>query len=133
MRSLSTPVLVLAVLLLSSCHQAQRSKSPPQGAKLAGGVPVGEVAPDIDGADVDGNRFKLSDYRGQVVALVFWGTWCPPCKAELPHEQALVNRLRGQPFTLLSVAGDDRDKLKRFLAEKHVTWRQWCDGGPGGP
>src|SRR5437588_652227 len=45
MRSLSTPALVLAVLLLSSCHQAQRSKSPPQGAQPAGGVPVGPGGP----------------------------------------------------------------------------------------
>jgi peroxiredoxin len=138
MRSLSKPALFLVVVLLSSCHLmpwAQKTQNP----QLSGGVPIGQVAPDIEGEDVDGVRFKLSDYRGKVVALVFWGTWCPPCCAQLPHEQALVARLQGQPFALLSVNGDrvtesaERDQLKRFLAKHHVTWRQWCDGGPGGP
>jgi hypothetical protein len=42
---------------------------------LAGGPQIGTVAPDIEGEDLDGNRFKLSDYRGKVVVLDFWGHW----------------------------------------------------------
>ena len=61
-------------------------------------VAVGKVAPDIDGEDIDGKPMKLSQYRGKVVVLVFWGTWCGPCMSLIPHEKALVERLRGRPF-----------------------------------
>ena len=42
---------------------------------------IGKAAPDIEGEDTDGKKFKLSDYRGKVVVIVFWGTWCPHCSA----------------------------------------------------
>ncbi len=51
---------------------------------------VGKPAPEIEGADMDGKPFKLSDYKGKVVVLVFWGTWCGPCMAQVPHERELV-------------------------------------------
>ncbi len=129
MRSWS-PLVPVLIVLLASCRQ------PPKSAQTAtvAGVAVGQVAPDIEGEDADSVRFRLSDYRGKVVALVFWATWCAPCRAMLPHERALAERLRDQPFALLSVnADDDRDRLRHFLATHGVTWRQWCDGGADGP
>ena len=98
-------------------------------------VAVGKVAPDIDGEDIDGKPMKLSQYRGKVVVLVFWGTWCGPCMSLIPHEKALVERLRGRPFALLGINSDpDRQKLKSVQMEKGITWRSWWDKGrPGGP
>ncbi len=78
---------------------------------------------------------KLSDYRGKVVVLSFWGTWCGPCMALVPPEKALVERLKGKPFALLGINSDsDRDKLKSVMLEKGITWRSWWDRGRiGGP
>ena len=91
---------------------------------------VGKTAPDLEGEDLDGKKFKLSDYRGKVVVIVFWGTWCGHCMAMVPHERSLVKRLEGQPFALLGVNSDpDREKLKPILEKKGITWRSFWDGG----
>lgn len=95
---------------------------------------VGKVAPEIKGEDVDGTRLKLSDYRGKVVVLTFSGNWCPPCRAMYPKERALVERLKGEPFALLSVNTDeDRETLRKSITSGEITWRCWWDGEPGGP
>ena len=46
---------------------------------------VGDNAPDFELVDLEGNKHRLSDYKGQGVFLNFWGTWCAPCKKEMPH------------------------------------------------
>lgn len=96
---------------------------------------VGKTAPDIRGEDTDGVEFKLSDYRGKVVVLSFWATWCGPCMALVPHERELVERLKDKPFVLIGVNADaDKPKLKDVAAKEKITWRSfWCgEDGPGG-
>jgi thiol-disulfide isomerase/thioredoxin len=95
---------------------------------------LGKVAPDIEGEDLDGKRFKLSDYRGRVVVLIFCGDWCGPCRAMNPQKQRLVERLAGKPFALLEVNSDeDREAVKRTMRKEGLTWRCWFDGGREGP
>ena len=87
-------------------------------------VAVGNVAPEIEGEDIDGMPMKLSDYRGRVVMLVFWGTWCGPCMGAIPMEKAIVDRLKDRPFVLLGINSDsDREKLKARMREEGITWR----------
>jgi peroxiredoxin len=96
---------------------------------------VGKVAPDIQGEDISGKPMRLSDYRGKVVVLVFWGTWCGPCMGLVPHEKALVERLKDRPFALLGINSDaDREMLQAAMEKEGITWRSWWDGGKiGGP
>jgi thiol-disulfide isomerase/thioredoxin len=93
---------------------------------------TGKPAPEIDGVDLGGTHRKLSDYRGKVVALVFWGSWCGPCLREVPRERDLVERLKGKRFAMLGVNcdGDDRAALKAIKDER-ITWPNWNDGEPG--
>src|SRR5262249_2164119 len=67
---------------------------------------VGKPAPEIEGEDVDGPRFRLSDYRGKVTVVSFWADWCGACRGTYPLENALAARLQGRPFALLGVNGD---------------------------
>ena len=93
---------------------------------------VGKPAPDIEGVDVDGKPLRLSDYRGKVVMLVFWGSWCGPCMAQVPHERDLVERLKGQPFALLGVdCEDNKDTARGVMARERMTWPNWFDGAAG--
>jgi peroxiredoxin len=95
---------------------------------------TGKVAPEINGKDVDGMALKLSDYRGKVVVLVFWGEWCAACRAMYPQERSLVKRLENKPFALIGINSDaDPESLKKHLRTEQITWRSWCDGGRQGP
>ncbi len=97
---------------------------------------VGKVAPEIAGEDLDGKPLKLGDYRGKVIVVSFWATWCGPCMAMVPHERELCKRLEGRPFALLGVnsdEADDRDKARKTTREKQMTWPSWWDGEIRGP
>jgi thiol-disulfide isomerase/thioredoxin len=95
---------------------------------------IGKVAPEIVGDDIDGRLMKLSDHKGKVIVLVFWATWCGPCMDLVPHERALVERLKGKPFVLLGIDGDlDRERAKQAVKRERITWRSWWNRGPTGP
>ena len=76
-----------------------------------------EKAPDFSMKGVDGKTYTLAAYKGKVVLLNFWATWCPGCVEELPSLKELAAKLKGQNFQVLSVSIDsDGAPLKDFLA-----------------
>ncbi len=93
---------------------------------------IGKVAPELEGEDLEGKPLKLRDYRGQVVMLSFWGTWCGPCMARIPQQRELVEKFSEKPFVLLGVNSDpDKQSLRGELDRHDITWRSfWC--GPAG-
>ena len=92
----------------------------------------GKPAPEIDSEGVDGKRFKLSDYRGKIVVLIFWGTWCGPCMAEVPNERALAEKYKGKPVALLGVdCEEDRSLAIEAMKREGISWPNWFDGTPG--
>lgn len=100
------------------------------------GLRVGKMAPNIVGEDLDGKPLKLEDYRGKVVVLCFWGTWCGPCMAMVPHERELVRKLAGKPFALIGINADEADKREKARAvarDERMTWPSFWDGGGDGP
>lgn len=94
---------------------------------------VGKVAPEISGADVEGRRFKLSDYRGKVVLLVFCGDWCGPCRSLYPHEAELSTKLRDKPFAVVGVNSDEPKVLRAAIDREKFSFRWFADGSTRGP
>ncbi len=99
---------------------------------------MGGTLPDLTGARLDGVEESLADYRGRVVLLDFWATWCAPCLAALPDLRELVNRLPADRFALLAISVDvDRDSVTEFftwdvvtelLNKEPVPWTNWHVG-----
>jgi thiol-disulfide isomerase/thioredoxin len=66
--------------------------------------------------DIEGRSHTLGDYRGRVVLVNFWATWCEPCKDEMPSIQHLADRLTGRPFAALTINyGESEQKVADFL------------------
>jgi peroxiredoxin len=93
---------------------------------------VGKKAPEIVGADLEGVTFRLSDYRGRVVALVFSGDWCGICRSDYPSTRDLLGRFRDAPVTVLGVdSSRSLAAAKRTKAAERLDYRSWWDGGAG--
>jgi peroxiredoxin len=89
---------------------------------------VGRVAPEIVGKDADGVGFKLSDFRGRVVVLLFSGEWCVPCRAQQPKLRELQTKFREMPVCFLGVMSDPPERLREAIKRGDIGWRCWCDG-----
>ena len=109
---------IAAIIALPGCDPP-----PPPGKQ------VGNQAPEIAGTDMDGKPIRLSDHRGKVVLVSFWGTWCPPCRAMLPHEREMVeHKYKDRPFVMLGVASDAADTLREFSKDNPLPWLNIVDG-----
>ena len=91
---------------------------------------VGGVAPEIIGEDLSGKPMKLSDFRGKVVLLDFWGDWCVACRMLIPFNRALTKQMEGRPFELLGVNSDsDRIYARKVEQLQKISWRSFWNGG----
>jgi thiol-disulfide isomerase/thioredoxin len=78
--------------------------------------------------DLAGKEHKLADYKGKVVVLNFWATWCDPCREEMPAMQRLQDKLAGRPFVVLAVAyGEGPPRINAFLKETPVRFTVLLD------
>lgn len=80
---------------------------------------------------LDGRPVALSDYRGKVLLIDFWATWCPPCRAELPYLTRVYEKYRADGFEVLSISLDDeatRQNVPAFIQQHRMNWRHICDG-----
>jgi cytochrome c biogenesis protein CcmG, thiol:disulfide interchange protein DsbE len=79
----------------------------------------GNVAPDFAVTDIDGRKLNLSDFRGKVVLLDFWATWCTPCRAEIPHFVEMQSKYGPQGFQVIGISMDDDAKPVREFYQQY--------------
>jgi peroxiredoxin len=95
-----------------------------------GVINIGQQAPDFTVKGEDGREIKLSDYRGKLVFLNFWATWCGPCIEEMPAMEKLKNTFKDRKFQMLAISVDTNwDVIKKFYAEHNLTIPAGLDPG----
>ena len=116
-------ILALTTILLISAG----CSSSPRTVRAASLKPAAErkKAPDFELKDGNGQTVRLSDYRGKVVLLDFWATWCGPCKIEIPWFQEFERQNKDKGFAVIGVAMDDEgwDAVKPFAQQRGINYR----------
>ncbi len=106
-----------AVLAVAAGCSASKSVSAAKDSKKL------KPAPELALKDADGKTVKLSDYKGKVVVLDFWATWCGPCKIEIPWLMEFQRKYKDRGFTVVGVSMDDGwHVVKPFVEEFRMNY-----------
>lgn len=113
-----------AVLLACLSAQPVSAESPgSSGQQTLTAAQKPMPAPEFTLPDLDGKPHALADYRGKVVVLNFWATWCPPCRYEMPAMQRAWEKVRDEDIVFIGVdVGEDTDTVFTFLADYPVDF-----------
>jgi len=118
-----TLLLIVAVgALLYYSIAAKRNEV--SSAPLHPGLPpeASETAPNFSLPLLDGGTASLSDFRGKVVILDFWASWCPPCKREIPDFIALQRRYQSKGLQIVGVALDETEPVRTYAAGQGINY-----------
>jgi thiol-disulfide isomerase/thioredoxin len=103
-------------IILTPAKPGQTSQAETSDGEMTGPRMLGKVAPSFTLATLDGKKVSLSDYKGRPVLVNFWGTWCAPCKVEMPWFEEFRKQYAAQGFEILGLT-DDADAGNEAIAK----------------
>ncbi|MGA9120110.1 MAG: TlpA family protein disulfide reductase [Bacteroidota bacterium] len=117
-------ITVTAIALLG-IYIVLKGNSPARGLPLEPTVPstgAMGVAPGFHLTDIQGKTVSLADFRGKVVILDFWATWCPPCRREIPDFIRLQSEYQSKGVQIVGIALDEPEKVKAFALNAGMNY-----------
>ncbi len=97
--------------------------------KISRALVEGSKFPDFDEKDVEGNPLSIAKYKGKVVMVDFWATWCGPCVGELPNVLETYKKHHDEGFEIIGISLDkEKEKLTSFTESRKMPWQQFFDG-----
>jgi len=124
------PFLLLgfgSLIIVGSAYLILRDAAPQTDASAVP-VNVNYASPELTLTDIQGVSHSIADYRGQVVLVNLWATWCPPCKAEMPALESFYKKYKDQGFTVVAINdGDPTKDVLQFVKDYRLTFPVWLD------
>ena len=115
-------LLVVVIILVFGVYRVGWRSSRPAKTGSPSSV-VHSAAPDFSLQDLNGQPLDLANYRGKVVLLDFWATWCTPCRGEIPHFVEFQDKYRAQGFQVIGISMDDGPKpVREFYQELRMNY-----------
>lgn len=123
MLRISSLIIFCLIVALSACKKAENQQNSVVAAEKS---PAPEIAVQ---SLADSSTAKLADFKGKVVMLNFWATWCPPCREEIPSMMKLNAAMAGKPFKMIAVSIDEGGKpaIESFFKESGFSLPTYTD------
>jgi thiol-disulfide isomerase/thioredoxin len=121
--------LGLGLLLLAAAASFLLQKEPAPSSDLSAiPIKVNYPAPELSLTELGGGPTSLTDYRGKVVLVNLWATWCPPCKEEMPALETFYRRHKENDFSVVAINDGDPDAdVIQFVKDYGLTFPVWLD------
>ncbi|HDY90234.1 MAG TPA: TlpA family protein disulfide reductase [bacterium] len=123
-------IIVFILVLFISCEGNSEKRTDEQKQVEPNMQKVSQLmpAPDFKLQDINGESVSLKDFSGKTVLLVFWATWCPHCKKEIPKLKEIYENYKDKDFDIIAISVDDNlEKLKKFVEKNEIKYKVLFD------
>ena len=128
LKTLPLILIALGIILIAASTYFILQDDPPQTNFSTVPIKVNYRAPELTLTDTQGITHSLSDYRGQVVLINLWATWCIPCKEEMPALQTFYTKNKDNGFVVIAINdGDSTPNVLQFAKDYDLTFPIWLD------